>query len=101
MGERPTHPELLDYLASDFVANGWSIKKLHRKILLSNTYGESTGVNPEAMRITSFYLTFNLKHRLDMETLCDSVLAVSGQLDGPSEERRSRSPRTISGARCI
>ena len=46
MGERPTHPELLDYLAADFIANGWSIKKLHRKILLSSTYGQATGSQP-------------------------------------------------------
>ena len=38
LGERPTHPELLDYLASEFVENGWSIKKLHRQIMLSDTY---------------------------------------------------------------
>ena len=37
-GTEPSHPELLDYLANDFVRNGWSIKMLHRKILLSNTY---------------------------------------------------------------
>ena len=81
MGERPTHPELLDYLASDFVANGWSIKKLHRKILLSNTYGESTGVNPESDADNKLLSHFELSHRLDMETLRDSVLAVSGKLD--------------------
>ena len=42
MGSRPTHPELLDYLASYFVDNGWSMKKMHRLILLSNTYQQSS-----------------------------------------------------------
>ncbi len=42
MGSRPTHPELLDYLATYFVENGWSMKKLHRMILLSNTYQQSS-----------------------------------------------------------
>lgn len=81
MGERPTHPELLDYLASDFIANGWSIKKLHRKILLSGTYGQATSTSPEADPDNKLLSHFNLEHRLDMETLRDSVLAVSGQLD--------------------
>lgn len=81
MGERPTHPELLDYLATDFVSNGWSMKKLHRKILLSNTYAQATATNPETDPDNKLLSHFNLEHRLDMETLRDSVLAVSGQLD--------------------
>ena len=48
MGSRPTHPELLDYLASSFVENGWSVKKIHRLILLSNTYQESSDSEPAA-----------------------------------------------------
>jgi hypothetical protein len=81
MGERPTHPELLDYLAADFIANGWSVKKLHRKILLSNTYGMETGASPESDSDNKLLSHFDLKHRLDMETLRDSVLKVSGKLD--------------------
>jgi hypothetical protein len=81
MGERPTHPELLDYLAADFVANGWSIKKLHRKIVLSSTYALSTGSNLDSDPDNRLLSHFDLKHRLDMETLRDSVLAVSGKLD--------------------
>ena len=42
MGERPSNPELLDYLASSFVENGWSMKKMHRLIMLSNTYQQSS-----------------------------------------------------------
>jgi mono/diheme cytochrome c family protein len=81
MGERPTHPELLDYLAADFVANGWSLKKLHRNILLSSTYAQATGPNPDADADNRLLSHFDLKHRLDMETLRDSVLTVSGKLD--------------------
>src|SRR6476646_1222093 len=51
MGSRPTHPELLDYLAANFVDNGWSIKKLQRQILLSNTYQQSADVQPKAAEI--------------------------------------------------
>jgi hypothetical protein len=89
MGERPTHPELLDYLAADFVANGWSMKKLHRKIVLSNTYALATGSSPEADADNKLLSHFELTHRLDMETIRDSLLAVSGKLDkttgGPSQ----------------
>lgn len=89
MGERPTHPELLDYLAAEFVANGWSMKKLHRQILLSNTYGLATGTSPETDSDNKLLSHFELKHRLDMETIRDSLLAVSGKLDptpgGPSK----------------
>jgi hypothetical protein len=89
MGERPTHPQLLDYLAADFIANGWSVKKLHRKILLSNTYAMATGTSPESDPDNKLLSHFDLRHRLDMESLRDSVLAVSGKLDrtvgGPAE----------------
>jgi hypothetical protein len=81
MGERPTHPELLDYLASDFIENGWSVKKMHRKILLSNTYALATGSSPDTDPDNKLLSHFNLVHRLDMEALRDSVLAVSGRLD--------------------
>ncbi|MBM3769403.1 MAG: DUF1553 domain-containing protein, partial [Acidobacteria bacterium] len=82
MGERPTHPELLDYLASRFIETNWSMKAIHREILLSNTYAMSTA-NPAAEKDPDNKLLsrFELKHRLDMETLRDSVLAVSGKLD--------------------
>ncbi|MBM3764159.1 MAG: DUF1553 domain-containing protein [Acidobacteria bacterium] len=82
MGERPTHPELLDYLATRFIETNWSMKAIHREILLSNTYAMSTA-NPAAEKDPDNKLLsrFELKHRLDMETLRDSVLAVSGKLD--------------------
>src|ERR671925_209060 len=49
-GEAPTHPELLDYLAKCFVENGWSIKKLHRSLMLSQAYQQSSQDNPAAHR---------------------------------------------------
>ena len=83
MGERPTHPELLDYLAARLVESGWSIKAIHREILLSAAYAQSTA-NPAAAEPdpdNKLLARFDLQHRLDMETLRDSVLAVSGKLD--------------------
>jgi cytochrome c553 len=82
-GEEPTHPELLDYLASDFVANGYSVKKLHRLILLSDTYQRSSGFSESNARIdaNNHYLWRMNRTRLDAETLRDSVLAASGELN--------------------
>jgi hypothetical protein len=81
MGERPTHPELLDYLAAEFIKNGQSMKKLHRMIVLSSTYGQATAASPDADPDNKLLSHFELKHRLEMEALRDSLLAVSGKLD--------------------
>ncbi len=81
MGERPTHPELLDQLAARFVAGGWSIKKLHRDILLSETYGRATAASADADPDNKLLAHFPLQPRLEMETIRDSVLHVTGQLD--------------------
>jgi hypothetical protein len=82
-GEAPTHPELLDWLAHWFVENGWSVKKLHRLILTSNTYrmgkkwNESYGAtDPEDRLLWRFPY-----RRLEVEAVRDSVLAASGQLN--------------------
>jgi len=83
-GERPTHPELLDYLASRLIENRWSLKALHREILLSNTYQLSTASNPKNYEVdpeNKLLWRSTLRHRLDLEALRDSVLAVSGKLD--------------------
>ena len=83
IGERPIHPELLDYLASRFVENGWSIKSIHREIVLSSTYGQSSQAREESLKRDGpnrLYSRANVR-RLDIETLRDAVLAVSGQLD--------------------
>jgi hypothetical protein len=84
MGEPPTHPELLDWLADRFVADGWSIKKLHRLILASNTYRMSKSGNG-AYRVEDpdnrLYWRFPYR-RLEAEAIRDSMLSVSGQLNG-------------------
>jgi hypothetical protein len=82
-GARPSHPELLDYLASTFMSDGWSIKKLHRHILLSNVYQLSSDiVTSSAERDPdNHYLWRFTPRRLSAEEVRDAVLAVSGELD--------------------
>jgi hypothetical protein len=102
----PSHPELLDYLASDFIASGWSLKSLHRRIMLSSTYqqkSERRAAEQERDPENRFLWRFN-RQRLDFETMRDSLLAVSGALDptigGPSTpitERPFSSKRTVYG----
>ena len=89
-GERPTHPELLDYLAARFMDEGWSLKKLHRWILLSNAYRQTSDYRSEADAADpeNRLLWRQNSQRLDFEALRDSLLCVSGRLDekigGPS-----------------
>ncbi|QDU75360.1 Planctomycete cytochrome C [Bremerella volcania] len=83
LGEAPTHPQLLDWLAAQFVADGWSLKKLHRQIMLSDTYQRSSRVNADNAAIdpeNHGYWRANVQ-RLEAEALRDSLLQVSGQLD--------------------
>jgi hypothetical protein len=82
-GEAPTHPELLDYLATRFIESGWSIKKLHRMILLSRTYQSASGTDPRNVlkdARNAYLWKFN-RRRLDAEEIRDSILALSGNLD--------------------
>ncbi|MEJ7608424.1 MAG: DUF1553 domain-containing protein, partial [Bryobacteraceae bacterium] len=84
LGERPTHPELLDYLAHRFVSTGWSFKSLHRDIMLSSVYALSSAdsaVNRAADSENRLLWRANLRKRLDAEALRDSLLAVAGTLD--------------------
>jgi len=79
----PTHPELLDYLAERFMAEGWSVKKLQRLIVMSSVYQESGSGNPQYAETdpdNKFLWRFNL-HRLDFEEIHDSILAIAGALD--------------------
>jgi hypothetical protein len=93
MGDKPSNPELLEYLASEFVSHGRSIKWLQRQILMSAVYQTSTEESPEAHEkdaANRFYSHFN-RQRLDAEELRDSILFVAGDLDlkttsGPSAE---------------
>ena len=84
MGEKPTHPELLDWLASEFVAQGWSIKKMHRLLVLSNAYRMSSDARDPAAEKTdpknALLHRANVR-RLEAEAIRDSMLAVSGRLD--------------------
>jgi len=96
LGGRPTHPELLDWLAVEFAAQGWSLKQLHRSVMHSHAYRQSSGeARPGAARsgdgaagidprqvdaLNALYWKFPLR-RLEAETLRDAMLAVAGRLD--------------------
>lgn len=82
-GERPTHPELLDYLAAVFAEDGWSLKKLHRRIVLSRTYRMSSAWHSaNAVKDPgNVYLWRHSPRRLDAESIRDAMLAVAGDLD--------------------
>ena len=83
LGERPTHPALLDWLAVRLVKDRWSLKSLHRTVMLSNTYRMSTVYDPRAAQIDpeNRLLWRRNRIRLEAEAIRDSILAVSGQLD--------------------
>ena len=82
-GERPSHPELLDTLAVRFMADGWSIKKLVREIVLSRTYRQSSAYREDAFRTDpeNRLLWRASKRRLDAEAIRDAMLVVAGELD--------------------
>jgi hypothetical protein len=81
--EAPVHHELLDYLAAEFVAQGWSTKKLHRLIVLSSTYQQSSDAPPASLKADpdNRHLTRFNRQRLDFEAMRDTLLAVAGNLD--------------------
>jgi hypothetical protein len=89
-GDRPTHPELLDWLASEFVARGWSLKTLHRSLILTDAYRQGSTFNPAAAKVDpeNDLLWRMNRRRLDGEALRDAVLSVAGTLNpkggGPS-----------------
>ncbi|HEY1784256.1 MAG TPA: PSD1 and planctomycete cytochrome C domain-containing protein, partial [Pirellulales bacterium] len=102
----PTHPELLDFLARRFMDEGWSLKKLHRLIVLSSTYGQSSHETDEMRRRdpANLLLARMNRRRLDLEAMRDSLLAVAGTLDravgGPAVDMFSQpftQRRTIYG----
>ncbi|MBI1311980.1 DUF1553 domain-containing protein [bacterium] len=82
-GERPTHPELLDWLAADFIQHGWSLKRLHTQILLSRVYQQSGEFDEARATIDreNQLLWRRPPRRLEAEAIRDAMLAVSGQLD--------------------
>jgi hypothetical protein len=81
-GELPTHPELLDWLAIEFMENGWSMKKLHRLIVMSATYRQSSSVTGRGAEVDAENLLLwrGPRHRLEAEQIRDSALAVTGLL---------------------
>lgn len=83
-GDRPTHPQLLDFLAAEFVRSGWSVKSLHRLIMTSKVYQQSSNHRAEAAAIDpeNKLLWKFPRHRLEGEVIRDSALAVSGLLNG-------------------
>jgi mono/diheme cytochrome c family protein len=101
LGEPPTHPELLDWLAARFVQDGWSLKSLHRLIVQSATYRQAAQVSPSEMALLkdpdNRLLWRMTPRRLDAEPIRDAMLAVSGELDPaaagpgvePSQPRRT------------
>ncbi|MBI3865547.1 MAG: DUF1553 domain-containing protein [Planctomycetia bacterium] len=83
LGERPTHPELLDWLAHRFMEQGWSLKALHRLIMLSSTYQMSAAGNAAAVQIdpeNRLWWRAN-RRRLEAEALRDGILAACGELN--------------------
>jgi hypothetical protein len=83
MSSTPTHPELLDWLAATFVENKWSIKSMHRLILLSAAYQQSSLNNPKYAELdpnNKLLWRYNLR-RMDFEELHDSLLVITGELD--------------------
>ena len=89
-GQAPTHPKLLDWLASEFIRSGWSVKHLHRVIMNSAAYRRSSADNEQALAVdpqNQLLWRFNMR-RLSAEEIRDSILAVNGSLNrkmgGPS-----------------
>src|SRR5437763_9219949 len=79
----PSHPELLDWLAAKFMEDGWSLKTLHRHIVLSATYQQASFDRPEARKIdpeNRLYWRAN-RRRLDLEAMRDALLVAAGRLD--------------------
>lgn len=89
-GAKPTHPELVDYLASNFVKNGWSVKKLQREILLSSVYRQASAERNDVVKADpeNKLLAVYPRKRLEAEEIRDSLLYASGKLEdkigGPS-----------------
>jgi hypothetical protein len=99
-GERPTHPELLDWLAAELIRNGWHLKPIHRLIMTSGVYMQSSHIDPDRARrdIDNARFWRQNRRRLEAEPIRDAMLAAAGMLDervyGPGtldESHRRRS----------
>ena len=82
-GAKPSHPELLDWLANEFIRSGWSVKHMHKLIMLSDTYQQSNRMNAKGRKIDadSRLLWRFPSRRLEVEVIRDSILLVSGNLN--------------------
>jgi hypothetical protein len=101
LGTPPTHPELLDYLSHRFVESGWSVKAMHRAIMLSATYQQSSAAAAAALNADPENKLFGRmnRRRLDAESLRDSLLMAAGKLDlargGPAIRELDNTRRTL------
>ena len=99
LGTPPTHPELLDYLATQLIQSGWSIKQMHRQIMLSATYQQSAASASNSNDPDNLLLCHVNRRRLDAESLRDAMLAATGELDltqgGPANKDLNSPRRTL------
>jgi hypothetical protein len=101
LGEPPSHPQLLDWLADRFVQDAWSIKRLHRRILLAAAYQQSSVVDPQTLQRDpeNRWLGRMSPRRLEAEAIRDSMLFVAGRLDrtpgGPATGDLDHSRRSL------
>jgi hypothetical protein len=101
LGEPPTHPELLDWLAGEFVQAGWSVKAMHRAIMLSAAYRQSSVPQPETLKADPDNRLFGRmnRRRLEAEAIRDSLLVAAGNLDratgGPAVRDLNTKRRTL------
>jgi hypothetical protein len=98
-GAKPTHPELLDWLAAKFIESGWSLKAVHRFILESAAFRQTSAPRPRALtRDPENHLLWRYPiHRLDAEAVRDAMLAVSGRLDSKTNGPYVPTPRSGNG----
>lgn len=100
-GERPSHPELLDWLASDLIEHGWTLKRMHKLIMMSQTYMQSGAYDERRAVIDreNVLLWRRTPQRLEAEAIRDSMLAVSGRLDltqfGPGTLDQNMTRRSV------
>ncbi|MCC9605944.1 DUF1549 domain-containing protein [Blastopirellula sp. JC732] len=100
-GDAPSHPELLEWLAVDLVHNGWQLKRMHKQIMTSQTYMQSTAATPEQLAADpkNTLLWRHSPRRLEAEAVRDAMLSVSGQLDpkmfGPGTLNEGMKRRSI------
>src|SRR5262249_31946331 len=101
LGERPTHPELLDWLASEFVRSGWSIKQMHRTTMLSAAYQQASEPQPETLKAdpdNRLWGRMN-RRRLEAEAVRDNLLAGAARpgrtMGGPATRAFNNPRRTL------